>query len=139
MRLDDVAGGSERALRDTAYFDPLVRHHAEVATRRQGGAGHSASAPQGLPCRTDCTPDSEQTAVTSPPRTGVGAQDLRGRGPDRGRGQVWPEQDGEPRELDNLILERMTVATVAVLDRQLKVSTHRLRVVCELALLELPL
>lgn len=123
MRLDDVDGESERALRVIAYFDQLVRHHADVATVVRAGAALAEcpagiAVPNGL--HTRCGADGRDVTQDE---GATGERIFADETLTEGRAQVWLERDGDPRELDNFILERMAMAIGAVLARRQTSST----------------
>lgn len=123
MRLYDVDGESERALRVIAYFDQLVRHHADVATVVRAGAALAEcpagiAVPNGLRARFGADGRDLPTEGRPPDHSLVADDGLIDAG-----ARVWLERDDDPRELDNLILERMTMAAAAVLGRRQKSPT----------------
>ncbi|KRF28428.1 helix-turn-helix domain-containing protein [Phycicoccus sp. Soil802] len=118
MRLYDVDGESERALRVIAYFDQLVRHHADVATVVRAGAALAEcpagiAVPNGLRARFGA--DGRDLA----PESAAGTERIYADDSvtDGGVG-VWLERVGDAPELDNLILERMAMAATAILGRR---------------------
>ena len=115
MRLYDVDGESERALRVIAYFDQLVRHHADVATVVRAGAALAEcpagiAVPKGLRARFGSDGRDLPTEDGPPPGSLVADDGLIEAG-----ARVWIEREGDARELDRLILERMTMAAAVVL------------------------
>lgn len=119
LRLYDVDGESERALRVIAYFDQLIRHHADAATVVRAGAALAECAagidvPRGLAARFGPDGGDLEPGLPSGTRAVHADAGLSDSGV-----RVWLERDGEQqRELDALILERMAMAVDTILERR---------------------
>ncbi|GAA4717474.1 helix-turn-helix domain-containing protein [Phytohabitans rumicis] len=115
LRLAELDADAENAVRVIAYFDELVRHHADAVTVLRA-AVVVARCPAGLRDPADgqhlrMATDGRRTRIEAPPPTAAT------RTLDESGLLVWLERDGAPQPLDAIILERFAVAAEVAVDR----------------------
>ena len=116
-RLSQLDSDAEGALRVVTFFDTLMRRRVDLPALARASAGlaecsagirlHATERPVRM------SPDGKEARGTDAAVSSTAAVTLD----DEDIGLVWLERSGSPRALDQLLLERLSIAVAAVVER----------------------